>query len=133
MSDINNLRIILNFGIGFQLHDIRDKQQIIIKGHIFIDQLLKKVSETDSFYKKTLFLQEYDAKKELIDLLIEFNRIRNHIAHEVKEIDDQVLIKWSNRVLKYFSSDYKIRKTKRTIIILAITAISNELFQTLYQ
>lgn len=133
MSNLNDLKIILNWAIGAQLHDISDKQRLIIRGHIFIDKILAKMSKTDSFYKKTLSLKKYDAKKELIDLLIELNRIRNHIAHEVEEIDEQVYFKWSKKVLALFPSDYEVRKTKRTKLILAFTALSNELFETLYQ
>ena len=132
MSNLNDLRILINIAIGSRLNEISDKNSMIIKGHIFIDGIFIKNNKNDSFYKSTLLLINYGASEELINCLKELNSIRNHIAHEFEEVNDDVIDKWAEKVLSLYPAEYYTRKTKRTKIVFALTALANQVFLLLH-
>lgn len=119
---------LMEWAVSSNLDQYRDIQLILLKGHLLLDVLLKDVIQDDklSFYGKVGKYSSLTGKEVVADLLLEFNSIRNRLAHEWRfDVESSGIEEWSDRVLEQLPYEIAFRRTKRKKIIYAIAVLAD--------
>ena len=114
------------------LDDYKDAQLILLKGHLMLEVLLSEVVQDKelSFYGKTNKFNNLFNSKFLSDSLLELNGIRNKLAHSWDfKVEESGLLEWSDTILNNIKYEDSFRRTERTKIVHAMTALAGEVYE----
>lgn len=134
----DSVGFIFEWAVWSALDRHRNIELILLKGHLMLESMIESKldehgcmnSRKFSFYKKCVLLEEFEINGELINALLEINRLRNHLAHNyVFDQHEESLVNWAKQIHLKFPSTKFTKYTKRTEIIQAFSALSGHLMR----
>lgn len=140
---VRDIDMLMEWTVWAHLTSIRDLDLILLKGHLFLEQVLDSVLtkhnvkdiKNFSFHRKISSLQKIETKhKEKLDIIIpllfEINRLRNKVAHEpLFNVHNGEIEFWASNILKNFEGEKFTKYTRRTKIVHAFSIITKNIFE----
>ena len=122
---------IVEWAVWANLREIKDVELLIVKGHLALDSVLSEVTKQNlSFFGKARTLEDQEGFQDVGYLLLEINKIRNKLAHEIDfysaEGDAE---NWAKEVLSKVDYTKFCRLTRRTRLIHAFSAMAAAVFR----